>query len=165
MHQDAAALGRQIEPLPLLHLLMCRVAEAMIAQDLDHPAVADAAMAAFRDHALEFLLQRLQPPQALLHFFQPAARYVVGALAARLRIIGEAQQLANGLDGEAKIAGMTDEGQAILVFPVVKAVPTFGTGKGGQKADALIISDGLDLGGGRFRQSADGEAGHAIFSS
>jgi hypothetical protein len=33
---------------------MCRAAEFMVAQDLDHSAIADAAMATFFDHAREF---------------------------------------------------------------------------------------------------------------
>src|SRR5262245_52552456 len=126
---------------------MRRPAQAVIAQDLDHPAVADAAMAAFLDHPLELLLKRLEPLQALLHFLKPAACYVIGALAARLGIVGDAQKRANGLDREAEVAGVADEGQALLIFPIVKPVAAFGAGKGRQKANAFIVADRLDLGG------------------
>ena len=53
-----------------LNASVCRLAESVIAQDFDDPAVADAAMAAFRHHALQFLLERFKPLEALIHLLE-----------------------------------------------------------------------------------------------
>ena len=92
---------------------MCRVAEAVVAQDLDHAAV----------------LERVQTLQALLHFLEPPTRYVIGALAARLRTVGKTQKPADGFDREAEIAGMANEGTLVAVasasLPMVMWRKTF----------------------------------------
>ena len=77
-----------------LNASVCRLAESVIAQDFDDPAVADAAMAAFRHHALQFLLERFKPLEALIHLLELAAGNIVGPLAACVRIVGKAQELA-----------------------------------------------------------------------
>lgn len=83
---------------------------AVIGQDLDYPAVINAAMAASLDHQLQLSFQGGQAGDALLHLNQAGSRDRVGCCAWLGGIVLQREKGANGFHLEAKLASVSDEG-------------------------------------------------------
>ena len=132
-------------------------AERVIGERLDDAAIADAAMAAFLDHAAQLGAQGNELLDPALDLGEAAERDAVGGVAGGLRLRGERQQFADRLDLETEIACMPDEGQALCGRLVVDAAVALGARNIGQDADLLVVPDGRHLDAGAARQSADRE--------
>ena len=65
---------------------------------------------------------------------------------------GKIEEGANLVDGKAKVARPSDEGEAAQIISRIVAVVAHSPGRDGQKADTLIIADRLRLGVSRARQ-------------
>ena len=88
---------------------------AVIGQDLDHAAVGDPASLALGDHPLQLGLERDEAADATIHVRKVRARDLVGIRAGSVRVVREAQEVADGLDGKAEVARVADEAQAVEV--------------------------------------------------
>ena len=122
----------------------------VVGKDFDDAAVAHAAVPAAVDHALEFLLERVQPGDALLDFFEPGGRDGVGLCAGACRMVLEVDQGADRVDVEAEFAGMADEGEAADIGLAVEAAVAVGPRRLGQQSDLLVVADRRNLDAARL---------------
>ena len=95
----------------------------MILQNLDDPALADMAMAAFLDHSPQFTPKGLKLLDPDLHLLEMRPRYGVSSGTACLRSVRQVKQLTNFLDAEPQFAGMADELQALYVIGFIQPMP------------------------------------------
>ena len=138
-------------------------AVAVVGQGLQDAAVAGGAAAAGVRHADQFGPQRLQPPQLIFHCGKLAARQRMHLLAGALGMVGQRKQRPHRVEGEAELAGMADEVEALQVRAAVNPVPSLGAGRHRQQADLLVPADRLHLAPGAAAEFADakGVRGHA----
>jgi hypothetical protein len=68
----------------------------------------------------------------------------------------QAEQLADLVEREAKLATAPDEGQALKVVSVINALPPIGARRSRNEADLLVIPNGLDVDASRGGQCSDG---------
>lgn len=83
-------------------------------------------------------------------------------------LISEAQEATHLVERRAGIVRPTDELQAFGVARAVKAVAAGAARRGGQRANALVVTDGLDADSRSFGKNADGDevsVGHGITDS
>src|SRR5262249_40261290 len=131
-----------------------------IGQNLDHAALGDAPFPALRDHPLELAAQRGERVDLPLHLGEMRAGDGVGLGAALLRTIAEREQLADRLERKSELARMANEGEALEMRVAIDALVA-GRARGlGQKAQLLVVAQGLNLAARRARRLADGK-GHA----
>ena len=130
---------------------------AVVGQNLDHPALVDPAPLALGEHAFELGSKRGKPRDAALDVGEVSSGDLVGFVARPLWIIRKLQEIADGLDRKAEFARVADETQALPVASVIGAVVARRASRGGQKADPLVVADGLHLGRGRRRKIANSE--------
>lgn len=100
---------------------MRRLAEVMVAEHLDHPAVGDLPVASRRDHALQLAAQCLQPDDFAIDRGQLLGSQPIGLFAGLGGIVREIQQGADRIDRKAELTGMLDERQALEGLVVVYA--------------------------------------------
>ena len=108
-----------------------RLAQRVVAQDLDDPAVGDAPAPALLDHPLEFASQRVKAFDASLDIAELRLRDGVRGLAGLFRLVAEAQQVANGLQWEPQLPGVPDEGKPAYVLGPVEPLVAFRAGRYG----------------------------------
>jgi len=96
----------------------------MVAQHLDHSAIRDRALGALRDHPLKFSLQRRQPRDARLHGGKLFLCDDVRSGAGLVGPVGEAEQVADGLERKSEITRLADESKPVeRLCPVEPLVP------------------------------------------
>lgn len=142
---------------------MIAVAVGVIAENFDHPAMTDAIMGAFFNHAPEFLTQRLELDNSQFNLCQMAVGDVIGGRATHLRIVGQFEQFPDFLNAEAQFASVANEFEAARAFGTINPMPAFGTLKRADQANFLIVSDGLNLGGRCLGKLANCNSRHRIF--
>ena len=133
-----------------------------IGQRLDHAAIGDPRFAALlrlptaADHAFQLAAQRLELRDLMLDAREMCGGDAIRAVAGLLRPRPQREQLADGIERKAELAGMADEGQAIAVHLAVDAlIPRRALG-GRQQPDLFVIADGLHLAARGLGQDADG---------
>ena len=89
-------------------------AERMVAQHLDHPAIGNAAARALQHHALQFSLQRRQSRKAAFDLGQLRAGDGIGGGTGLVRPIRQAEQIADGFERKAKVAGMASYARKLV---------------------------------------------------
>jgi hypothetical protein len=129
----------------------------MVAKDLDDPAIGDPPARALHDHALLFRLQRGKAHQATFHLGQLRLGDGVGGSAALVGMVRQAEQVADCLEREAKIAGMPDEGQPLRRLAALKPLVAGTALSLGQESDLFVIADGRHLHPGRLPEFSDGQ--------
>jgi hypothetical protein len=89
------------------------VGPRMAGERLDDSAVRDSAATTSADHALEFGLKRLQPRDTALDLPKLTLGDTVCCLARSFRVICQAQEFADGFQGEPQLAAVADERQSV----------------------------------------------------
>ncbi|KGF71037.1 hypothetical protein LL06_01220 [Hoeflea sp. BAL378] len=82
----------------------------MIAQHLNNSAICDLATCALHDHAIEFNFQRGETCEAFLYFCQLSFGNRIGCCARLIRMVREAEQIADCVKRKTKFTRMSDEG-------------------------------------------------------
>ena len=122
-----------------------RLAEGVIAQDLDDAAVGDAPTPALLDHSFELTSQRQKALDPSLDVAELGLGDGVRGLAGLFRLAAEAQQVANGLQWEPQLPGVPDEGKPAYVLGPVEPLVAFRARRARKEADLLVVSDRLHL--------------------
>ena len=86
-----------------------RCAEAVVRQRFDDPAVADAAVPAFADHAGQLPLQCLQAGDPALDLAEMVPGDAVSLVTGGLRLGAHGQEFTNVVDLEPEFPGVADE--------------------------------------------------------
>lgn len=129
----------------------------MVAENLDYPAVRDPAARALHHHALKFRLQSGQPRKAAFNLGQLCPCDGIGGGAGLVGFVRQAQEVADCLEREAKVACVTDERQPVeRLVSVEPLVPGAAFGLG-QEADLLVVADGRHLHPRVLSQFSDGQ--------
>lgn len=84
-------------------------AEIVITERLDHAALGCRAAASCGDHASQFDSQGLKLSDLGFDSLQLVLRNGVGGLARAFRVIGQVEQVADGVDRETQLARVLDE--------------------------------------------------------
>ena len=129
----------------------------MVAQHLDHPAIGDLPACALHDHAFEFGFQRGQPRKAAFNLGQLRPGDGIGGGAGLIRIVRQAEKIADRFEREAQIARMPDEGQPFQRLAAVEPLVARAAFGFGQEADLLVVADRRHLHPGRLAQFSDGQ--------
>ena len=132
-------------------------AKRMVAQDLDHPAIGDAAARTLKHHTLQFGFEGRQTRQAALDLDQLRAGDGIGGSTGLVRPIRQAEQIADGFEPKAKVARMADEGQPLQRLAAVKPLVTGAAFGFWQQADLFVVADGRHLHPGVGAKFSDGQ--------
>ena len=79
----------------------------------------------------------------------------VGMAAWLLGVAAQFDERADILDGEAEVAGVTDEGQPLELLPAIAALVAFRTLGCGNQAHLLVVADGRHLDPGAAGEITD----------
>jgi hypothetical protein len=122
-----------------------RRAMRVVGKNFDHAAILDDALRTLADHAPQLRPQAREKRQALFDMDEVPARDRIRLRAGLLRMVRERQQIADFGNIEAEIPAVADEAQrfkrADPVSPLIAACPW----RCWEKADRLVVADGLDL--------------------
>src|SRR5690606_21832095 len=116
-----------------------------VSQCVEDGALAALAAAAAVDHAFELRGHPLQVAEPGLDVLQVPMGKPVDILARQSVILGQAQQAADLLQGEAQFASAADEAQSIRVGGPIVAISARRARRGWQQADALVIAHGFGM--------------------
>ncbi len=108
--------------IPSLRVTVIGSTKRMVTQHLNHPAIGDPAACALRHHAIEFNFQRGKTRKAFLDFRQLSLSNCIGCCARLIRIVREAEQIADCVERETKFPRMPHEGQAIKRLAAVESL-------------------------------------------
>lgn len=124
-------------------------------QRLYKPTFGDRAIAALADEIPELAAKRGEIADLPLDRGEMFAGKSIDSATLRLLLISEAQQVTDGLDGEAEIAAAPNKAQAPKVIGPVGAVVTGRPIRRRQQADVLIVPDRFGLRVRRLAKRAD----------
>ena len=113
----------------------------MIAQDLDDPTIGYPVTRALDHHTLKFGLQGRQAGKTAFNLGKLRFGDCVGCGTGLIRIVGQAEKVADGFEGKAKLAGVSDERQSFMGLVRIKALITDAALGFGQQADLLVVAD------------------------
>src|SRR5690606_12259713 len=116
-----------------------------VAQCVEDGALAALAAAATANHPFELRGHPLQVAEPGLDVQQVPAGEPVDIPAGQAVILGQAQQAADLLQGEAQCASTADETLSIRVGGTVVAIPARRTRRGRQQPDALVVAHGFGM--------------------
>jgi hypothetical protein len=94
----------------------------VIVKNLDHVAISDPPTLALPDHSSQLGLQGPQALDTPLNFNQLFAGNGIGGFARLIELIGEAQQIPDGIQGEPQFPGMADEYQPVDMGRFINAL-------------------------------------------
>jgi hypothetical protein len=136
----------------------------VIVKNLDHVAISDPTTLALPDHSSQLGLQGLQALDTPLNFNQLCTGNGIGGFARLIGLIGEAQQIPDGIQGKPQLSGMTDEYQSFDMGGFINPLIPRRAIRRWQHPDLLIVSDRLGLAPGRLGDPTDGQrVRHCIF--
>jgi hypothetical protein len=140
---------------------------AVIGQHFDDAAFIDPAAFALTDHAAKFGAQGFETHNFGFDIMKDVLRDAIDTFAGLTASIYKAQQFAHGFETKSKLSCVTDKGEPVGMGAVISPLPALGTGRNFHQALFLIVSDGLHVGRGAFREFADGEdlLGHGSLPS
>lgn len=125
-------------------------------QALENSAVLKVrALAAALAQVQQLFLQGQQAVNARLDVMDMLVDQGVDAGALVLGAVAQVEQAADLLEGHVQAAAIADKGQALGVGLGVEAIVAFTAGRFRQQPFALVVTDGLDLTVGEFRQFAN----------
>jgi hypothetical protein len=113
---------------------------------------------ALLDDLLELVAERFEIRKLAFDFGEMQACDAIDFGARPGAIVGEAQQFPHFLEGKPEIAAAPDKAQPLEVRFGITAVVAAAAGNGGQKANAFVLADRLDLGAGALGEVTDAEA-------
>lgn len=140
------------------------VADGMVAQRFDHPAIGDAPAPTLLDHPFELAAQFLKPFDPSFDPLELRLRDGVCGFAGLFGHVAETQQVADGREGESQGSSTPDEQKPADVFSLVEPLVAFRTGGSRQEADLLVLPDRLHLAAGRPGGPPDRQRGRHAFS-
>ena len=103
----------------------------------------------------QLCLQPLQSGDPLSDVDQMLGRDLMRA-GARSTFFAHADQIADRLDGKAKIAGMSDEDQSIQAMRIVASLVSIAATRGRNQTHLFVIADRRNLDAGTFCKLTDG---------
>ena len=131
------------------------LAEFVVRDDLDDPALPNAPVPALQDHTGELPTQGGKASDPLIDLVEMMPGNPVGLLAGAVRLTAHVQELADRVDLEAELARMANEIEAARVVLAVTALLPLRPRRGGEEADLLVIADRRYLNLSSARQLAN----------
>lgn len=135
-----------------------------VGQCLDDTALLHVAAHALAGHPLQFRSKRLEALHPGVHLGDVGHGDGVCCRAVGPGTVGEGEQGADVLHGEAEFAGMANEAEPPEVGIPIGAVPALGSGGRRQPALGLVLADRGRLHPGLSRQVADRQPRHGVSS-
>lgn len=127
----------------------------MVRERFDDAALGDPAALAALDHLLQLGFQGVQTTDAALDIQELRTGDPIHRIARLIRMVGNAQERADGVEGKPELAAVTDEGQAVGVLLTVAALIASRARRLGHEPDLLVVADRLHLTAGCARKVAN----------
>ena len=136
---------------------MLTFAQLMVRKRTDDITILDGMSVAMRDNPLQFLLRRITLGNFFTHGNQMIGGNPVSTFAGLLPVMAEPDQLADGINVESTITGVTNEDQPFQIVLFIPALIAFGSLRRFNQPHLLVIANGRNLDARSFGKITDGQ--------
>ncbi len=120
-------------------------AEVVVGERPDNVAVADLVGMAMAGDALQLGFQLAQPGDLAPHGGKLLGGDAIGVVTGALGMLAELYQCADRVDGEAEVAGVADEGEAVALLAGIAPLVALRALGMGEQPHLFVIADGGNL--------------------